>query len=187
MTNWLERARREIAENADQATANSDVRNPSSVTAVPQPGESEISTASIVSNGSAAFAGMTEKEESTIRAWLAHIGETDTATIAEVLDKCGTDTKARQDLIRWIEKTRPQPVTFEDDRRRCDQCANLTGRGHCLAAWRGEIAVTRLYEPVRDLLHRCPGYLPKAAETDQRPGRERWPGLIQQGSNHAND
>ena len=187
MTNWLERARREIAQSADQATAVTVERNLSAVTAVPQSGKSEISTVSIVSNGSTQTACMTAEEESTIRAWLAYIEETDLVIIAEVLDKCRTNSKERQDLIQWIEKTTPQPVTFHDDRRHCDQCVNLTERGRCLAAWRGEIAVSRHYEPIRDLLQRCPGYLPKANEIDQRPGRERWPGLIQQGRNHAHD
>ena len=72
-----------------------------------------------------------------------------------------------------------------DERRRCDQCANLTGRGLCLAAWRGEIVASRNFEPVCDLPQRCIGYLPKATETDQRTGRERWPGLIQKESKYA--
>lgn len=37
---------------------------------------------------------MTAEEETAIRAWLAHIGENDPAIIADVLDKCRTDTEA---------------------------------------------------------------------------------------------
>lgn len=64
-----------------------------------------------------------------------------------------------------------------DDRRRCDQCANLTEHGSCLAAMRGEINSSRIYSPVPDLPQRCVGYLPMATEADQRHGRARWPGL----------
>lgn len=73
-----------------------------------------------------------------------------------------------------------------DDRRTCTQCANLTGRGLCLAARRGEIVASRSYEPIRDLPRRCEGYMPGVGDTDRRPGLERWPGLIQKGNDHAN-
>lgn len=74
----------------------------------------------------------------------------------------------------------------DDDRRTCTQCANLTGRGLCLAARRGEIVASRSYEPICDLPRRCEGYLPGVDDADRRPGRERWPGLIQKGNNDAN-
>lgn len=74
----------------------------------------------------------------------------------------------------------PEPETFPDDRRTCEQCANLSGR-RCLAAWRGEIVANRDYEPVRDIPRRCEGYAPEADDTDRRPGRERWPELNQEG------
>ncbi len=69
----------------------------------------------------------------------------------------------------------------DDDRRICEQCANLTERGLCLAARHGEIRASRSYEPIRDLPQRCEGYAPGPADVDRRPGRERWPGLIQKG------
>lgn len=74
----------------------------------------------------------------------------------------------------------PEPELSTDDRRTCRQCANLAGR-RCLAAWRGEIVASRDYEPVRDIPRRCEGYAPGAGDPDTRPGRERWPGLIQKG------
>ena len=213
MTNWLERAKRElglggmgdlspnsqIPKGAGRGTAVTDERHLTAVTAVPHPGESENAQASIGSNGSEPAAGfreiegsneavvpMTAGEGSAVRAWLAHIEETDEAIIAHVLDKCRTDADARYYFIRRPEEL-PRPVAFDDDRRRCDQCANLTGGGLCLAARRGEIVASRNYEPIRDLPRRCEGYAPKANDTDQRPARERWPGLMRQGDNHAND
>ncbi len=60
------------------------------------------------------------------------------------------------------ESNTPKPETFPDDRRTCEQCANLEGR-RCLAAWRGEIVANRDYEPIRDLLRRCEGYTPRTS------------------------
>lgn len=51
-------------------------------------------------------ASMTAEEETAIRAWLAHIGETDPAIIAEVLDQCRTDADARYYFIRRAEEVR---------------------------------------------------------------------------------
>lgn len=200
MTNWLERAKREMSKSAGRVTANSDERDVTAVMAVPYPGELENSGASIGSNGSAQVAGfreieaaneatvsMTPEEETAIRAWLAHTEETALATIADVLDRCRVDLNERKILLRWADEA-PRPLAVDDDRRRCDQCANLTGRGLCLAARRDEINAARIHEPVPDLLQRCVGYMPKASDADQRPGHERWPGLIQiqKRGNHAN-
>lgn len=74
----------------------------------------------------------------------------------------------------------PKPAPFPDDRRTCDQCANLIAR-RCQAAKRGEIVTSRNYEPIRDLPRRCEGYAPGAGDPDRRHGRERWPGLIKKG------
>ena len=68
----------------------------------------------------------------------------------------------------------------EDDRRRCEQCANLVGR-RCLAAKRGEIVASRNYEPIHDILKRCEGYAPGTDDPDRRHGSERWSGLIYKG------
>ena len=198
MTNWLDRAKREIPQGAGPATAIADERNPTAVTAVREPGAPDISRDSIGSNGSATAAGcreieatnkatvpMSPGEESAIRAWLAHIEESDPAIIADLLEKCRTDADARSYFIGRAAEV-PRPWGIDDDRRHCDQCANLTGRGLCLAARRGEIVANRIYTPVRDLLHRCEGYAPGPEDTDRRPGRERWPGLIQKGNDHGN-
>lgn len=84
------------------------------------------------------------------------------------------------------ESDTPEPDAFPDDRRTCDQCANLEGR-RCLAAWRGEIVANRDYAPIRDIPRRCEGYMPDPNDPDRRPGSERWPELIEKGNDHAND
>ncbi len=75
---------------------------------------------------------------------------------------CTLDTPDTLENINSESET-PESETFPDDRRTCDQCANLDGR-RCLAAWRGEVAANRDYEPVRDIPRRCEGYAPKADE-----------------------
>lgn len=66
----------------------------------------------------------------------------------------------------------------EDDRRRCMQCLNLRGRVCSAARPGGLVSALRGYQPMRDTLQRCAGYQPNANDSDQRSGRERWPGLI---------
>lgn len=65
-----------------------------------------------------------------------------------------------------------------DDRRLCTQCLNLSGRV-CSIAGPGKLVSARQgYQPMRDVLQRCAGYQPNAADTDQRTSSERWPGLF---------
>lgn len=123
---------------------------------------------------------MTADQESTIRSWLAQIEETDEAIIAHALNRCRQDVEARDYFIRLASEM-PRPEPLPDDRRRCDQCLNLTGRGLCLAARRGEIVANLEYEPVRHQPRRCEGYQPGADDPDRRTGRERWPDLIEKG------
>lgn len=61
-----------------------------------------------------------------------------------------------------------------DNRRRCIECGNLSERGQCLAAQRGEIVASRSYTPIRDLLRRCEGFKPLPSDPDQTPGRFKW-------------
>ncbi|MDA1357872.1 MAG: hypothetical protein O3A94_16600 [Proteobacteria bacterium] len=124
---------------------------------------------------------MTAREETAVREWLALIEETDPATVAEVIGKCQRDADAREYFTGRAAAELPKSDPFPDDRRTCDQCANLIAR-RCQAAKRGEIVASRNYEPIRDLPRRCEGYAPGAGDTDRRHGRERWPGLIQKGS-----
>ena len=121
-------------------------------------------------------APLTASEETAIRAWLALIEENDQVIIAEVIDQCQQDADARSYFTGRAVAELPKPDPFPDDRRTCDQCANLIAR-RCQAAKRGEIVASRNYELIRDLPRRCEGYAPGAADADRRPGRERWPGL----------
>ncbi len=89
-------------------------------------------------------------------------------------DPDGTEAALRHLLALGAADPGPAPT---DDRRRCDQCGNLRGRVCSVASVGGVVSARVGYEPVRDLLRRCEGYLPKAGEADQRPGAERWPGL----------
>lgn len=84
---------------------------------------------------------------------------------------CYRDIAADLKVILWP----------DDDRRTCNQCANLEGR-RCLAAWQGEIVANRDYTPIRDIPRRCEGYIPDANDPDRRPGSERWPELIEEGA-----
>ncbi len=125
-------------------------------------------------------APLTAEEETAIRAWLVRIEETDPATIAEVIGQCQRDADARDYFTGRAAAELPKTDTFPDDRRTCNQCANLIAR-RCQAAKRGEIVASRNYEPIRDIPRRCEGYAPGASDPDRRHGRERWPGLIQKG------
>ena len=186
MADWLERARREIPRGADRATADTDERSLTTVTAVPQQAKSGISGPSIGSNGSAPHAVLPEIEEIAIREWLAYIEEADPEIIAEVVGKCRADPGARAYFLGRSEEV-PKPLVFDDDRRYCAECANLTPSGLCLAARRGEITASRTYHPVDRIPSRCEGYAPGPNDSDRRPGRERWPNFHQKGDNHAND
>ena len=127
-----------------------------------------------------ALPALTAEDETAIRVWLALIEETDPATIAEVIGQCQQDADARHYFTRRAAAELSKSDPYPDDRRTCNQCANLIAN-RCQAAKRGEIVASRNYEPIRDLPRRCEGYVPGAGDPDSRPGRERWPELIQKG------
>jgi hypothetical protein len=93
-------------------------------------------------------------------------------------------------LLCWRELARQNglapPTADHDDRRTCLQCLNLDrhlrrdGFRRCGAARRGELpyVAQRNYSPITDLPKRCEGFAPMPDDEDQRPGRERWPGLL---------
>jgi hypothetical protein len=128
-----------------------------------------------------ASAPLTAEEEAALRAWLELIEETDPKTIAEVIGQCQLDADGRAYFTGRAAAELPKPDPFPDDRRTCEQCANLIAR-RCQAAKRGEIVASWNHEPIRDLPRRCEGYAPWPGDPDRRPGRERWSGLIQKGN-----
>lgn len=126
-------------------------------------------------------APLTASEETTIRAWLALIEETEPATIAEVIGQCQRGADARDYFTGRAVAELPKPDPFPDDRRTCSQCLNLRGWVCTIAKPGGLVSANRGYRPAPDMLQRCAGYLPNATDTNQQPGSERWPGLIQKG------
>jgi hypothetical protein len=126
-------------------------------------------------------AQLSANEEAMIREWLVLIDETDTSAVDEVIDQCQRDSGARDYFISRAVAELPKPVLFPDDRRTCDQCSKLAGR-RCRAAMHGEIAVSRDYEPILGLPHRCGGYAPREDDFEKRSGAERWPELIYKGA-----
>jgi hypothetical protein len=124
---------------------------------------------------------LTAIEETVIRKWLAKIDETDKAAIDEVIHQCKVNSGARSYYIEVATTDNLlkelSDAAFVDDRRTCNQCLNLAGRG-CRAAKRGEMNASRTYEPIRDMLQRCEGYLPKMEDHDGRLGKVRWPNLF---------
>ncbi len=127
-------------------------------------------------------APLTASEEAAIRAWLALIEETDPATITDVVGQCQRDADARDYFTERALAELPKSAPFPDDRRTCSQCLNLRGRVCSVATPGGLVSANVGYRPAPDTLHRCAGYLPNATDTNQQPGGERWPGLIQKGN-----
>jgi len=120
-------------------------------------------------------------QEEAIPAWLAAIGETDEATVAEVLTRCRQDEEVRRYFL-----DRAGAIVADDDRRCCNQCGNLRAGVCAIASPGGVVSAIRGYRPaLPDMLQRCAGYLPNALDIDQRTGGDRWPGMIQKGTQHA--
>ncbi len=125
-----------------------------------------------------------------VNRWLPAIRE-QKAGIVEALKVGAGDTADAEPVDReaWEERaaiaefdgglTRPAAETLawrEDDRRRCRQCLNLKGEACSIAKPGGLVRASKGYRPA-NLPMRCAGYSPKAGDTDQRAGAERWPGL----------
>ncbi len=72
------------------------------------------------------------------------------------------------------------PMKAWGDLRPCTRCRNLARSGLCLSAARGGLRAARDYEPsIPAQPRRCIGYWPTEGDPDRRPGRERWPELIE--------
>jgi hypothetical protein len=175
MLNWLERAKREIPAGADQPAVISAKRNAMTVMAVSEPDATEISRASIGSNGSVQSASgwevepmapLTDSDARALRAWLSHIHEHDETIIANVLKQCRSDAVAREYFLARANEVHADT----DDRRRCTAYGHL-GLGTCVVAKPGGIvAANSGYSPsLVEIAQRCAGFSPNAG---QRPSRE---------------
>jgi hypothetical protein len=73
----------------------------------------------------------------------------------------------------------PELMDALGDTRPCTWCRRMASSGRCLAAARGELRAARDYEPTDPAqARRCIAYQPLSIDPDQRPGRERWPELV---------
>lgn len=119
----------------------------------------------------------TPEQEAELRALVASVSAAYGFTHAEqqeALDLALWDVDAALQSYR-VMANEQNIILDRDDRRRCDQCANLSHRGKC-AAWQA-VGAMNGYSPVPDIPRRCEGYAPGPEDADRRPGRERWPGL----------
>ena len=61
---------------------------------------------------------------------------------------------AKGELLTLI----PEVDALPEERHKCTECANLTQRGRCMAAQRGEIDHVTFFEPAQDVPRRCGGF-----------------------------
>ncbi len=71
-----------------------------------------VATVAVAKTPEPPVSTMTAEEETAIRAWLAHIDETDPAITAEVMDKCRTDAGARTYFLLRAEEV-PRPIQLQ--------------------------------------------------------------------------
>ena len=112
---------------------------------------------------------MRNDERHLILQWLAHIDETDPAAISWVLAKCQGDGRERSGILKLASVILP-PKTTPDERRTCQQCANLSSHRICLAGERGDLRIRRGYRPVYNIPMRCDSYQPLPEGDDPRFG-----------------
>lgn len=117
-------------------------------------------------------------QEAAVLAWLAQIGETDQAIVAEVLTLCRHGDDARAYYLG-----RAGYAVNDDDRRCCSLCGNRRSGVCVVARPGGRVSAIVGYRPASPgVLQRCAGYAPNVSDTDQRPGPEPWPGLTKEGN-----
>jgi len=118
------------------------------------------------------LAELSPNEESNIRAWLAHIDETDPAIIAEVVDKCRNDLEARRYFLKRSEEV-PEPVTLNHPMT-CGECVHFERIEHPHLGHyaKGEPkAIAGLWDTDRRY---CERFLPRPQQTNSdqpRPAR----------------
>jgi hypothetical protein len=108
-----------VARVATVAVAKPEKRKAEAVEKVPESAPDSPSTAPITCE--APTASMTAEERAHIGAYLAHIGEADPATIAEVLTRCELDAGARSYFLgraRQAPQERAEQMLSEGDRAR---------------------------------------------------------------------
>ena len=180
-----------VAEVAGVATSGDSQPGDYGITAAESTGNESTAAIPITSEGSpeqsvAAVATVATRQrltehlsweaEQSIRHWLAHIRETDTEVIDEVIQRCRTTESARAYFLRRALEI----SSSDDDRILCSSCSNLAAVRRCLAAARGELqGASPQYAPIPSNKRRCEAYRPSTGDTDQRTGAERWPGLAQ--------
>lgn len=105
---------------------------------------------------------------------------------AAIMEYEGGLSRAEAEQAAGLVNHDPEPVRWRgagldlDDLRPCLWCRNLSRGGRCLAAWRGELRAARDYAPTfPGQPRRCIGYAPPDDDPDQRPGRERWPEMVE--------
>lgn len=100
--------------------------------ATPKP---EAQSGSVANVASVAVANqLFPEEEAPIRAWLAHIEETDPATIADVLERCQNDAQTRAYCLEQARQIPPPPEP--DYTATCGACKHFQridhpNLGHC--------------------------------------------------------
>lgn len=179
MTNWLARAKQEFVQDGESSHTGTNIKD-----------DGNFITASTTSCTSSKLdlratyqaandtpksehvRSMHAQERAQLEQWLAHIGETDQAAIAHFLALCQRHPSDKQFFLAKAKRDLPS-AAIEDERRTCQQCANLTPRGICLAAHRGEIGASRSYSPLTTIPMRCKGYAPGRADRDKRSGNDQ--------------
>lgn len=114
----------------------------------------EVQAGSVATVASVAVANqLFPEEEAAIRAWLAHIEETDPAIIADVLERCQNDAQARAFCLEQARQIpTPPPPPEPDYTATCGACRhfqriNHPNLGHCA---QGEPeAITGLWDTTR--------------------------------------
>lgn len=89
---------------------------------------------------------------------------------AEIRETAAKDIEAALQTYRLMAKELEAGHIVDgmgEERHRCSDCGNLTQRGRCLAAQRGEIDYVATFEPVQDVLRRCGKFKLKGSNNDE--------------------
>ena len=136
MADWLERAKREIPKRANRGTANSDERNLTAVTAVPKPGQSEISSA----NGDTTAAQSLRADDIvlSLEQWYPHFRDYHHRVVSESPDFD----------YRWLHQNKPnlfQAIKLKEKEIDALRSARLSQVMALLREWR-ELVLTAEFE-----------------------------------------